>query len=251
MIKAVIIDDETPARNNLKQILKDNFKDIEIIGEADSVQSGVIILNQLIPDLVFLDINLSDGVGFNILEQIQEINFKIIFVTAYDNFAIKAFQFNALDYILKPIEIKYLEEAIQKTRSLYQQNQLTKENLKIVLENYGNKTEDKKLPIHERDKVSFVAIKDITRCSADGNYTTFHFSNGETKVVSKTLKTIELQLPETLFYRVHHSVIINLNYVKEYNKEDGGYVVLNDNTNISVSRRKKDDFFKLMEQKFS
>lgn len=251
MLKTVIIDDEAPARNNLKQIIKDNFNDVLLIGEADSVKTGVALIEKIKPELVLLDINLSDGMGFNILEALDDINFQIIFVTAYDSYAIKAFEFNALDYILKPIEVKQLGKALEKAKKLVSHKYITKEELEVVLDNYNKKEEDMKLAIYEASTISFVAVKDIVWCEADGNYTTFYFADGTKKVATKTLKMIELQLPGSLFYRVHQSNVINLNFVKEYCKEEGGYVVLTDNTKINIARRRKDEFLKILQEKFS
>ncbi len=249
MIKTIIIDDEAPARNNLKQIIKDNFNDILITGEADSVKTGIVLLNKTTPDLVFLDINLSDGNGFNILEMIENISFQIIFITAYDEYAIKAFQFNALDYILKPIEIHHLEKALKKVKEMLQHNYITQNELNFILDNYSKKDEDKKLAIHEANKITFASLNDIMWCKADGNYTVFFFLDGSSKLTSKTLKMIELQLPESMFYRTHQSSIINLNYVKEYNKEDGGYIVLSDNTKVNIARRRKEDFLNKLKKR--
>lgn len=249
MIKAVIIDDEVPARDNLKQIIQDNFSNVEIIAEADSVASGVQLLTKVSPDLVLLDINLNDGSGFNLLEQLGEISFNVIFVTAYDQYAIKAFQFNALDYVLKPIDIDQLKASFKKHKESLQKNYITKEELKIVLGNYSGKDLDKKLAVHELDKISYIPIIEITRIEADGNYSTLYFQDGTKKVTSKTLKTYEEILPKSIFCRIHQSNILNLNFIKEYNKEDGSFAVLNDGTKIAVSRRRKEEFITSMENK--
>ena len=143
MIKAVIIDDETPARNNLKQIITDNFSYVKIIGEADSVVTGVKLLNTLTPDLVLLDINLSDGSGFKLLEKLNDINFKVVFVTAYDSYAIKAFKFNALDYLLKPVKTDLLSEALEKVEKAVNKNYITQEDLKLFLDNYSKNDEER------------------------------------------------------------------------------------------------------------
>ena len=251
MLKIIVIDDEAPARSNLKQIIKDNFNDIVIIGEADGVESGVALLNKTAPDLVLLDINLSQGSGFDILEQVDQINFRVIFVTAYDQYAIKAFQFNALDYILKPIEIDYLKEAIKKAKEELEHRYITKKELGVVLDNYNKNDNDKKLVIYESNKIAFLTLKDIMWCEAEGNYTTFYFVDGTKKVASKTLKLFEAQLPESIFYKVHKSNIININYVKEYHKEEGGYLILKDNTKIAIARRRKEDFLKTLQEHFS
>lgn len=252
-MKVIIIDDEEPARNNLKQIIKDNFKDVLIIGEADSVKTGVKILSKITPDVLFLDVNLMDGSGFNILEQINKnkIDFHVIFITAYDTYAIKAFQFNALDYILKPIEINQLKKALEKAQNLSNDMFISKKEFEIIINNYEENDNNKKLAIRETNKISFVPLKDIVRCQADINYTRLFFKDGSTKVVSKSLKIYENQLPDSMFYRVHQSDIINLNYVKEFVKNDGGYLILHDGTEIKISRRRKTDFLQMLKQRFS
>ena len=249
MIKAVIIDDETPARNNLKQIITDNFSYVKIIGEADSVVTGVKLLNTLTPDLVLLDINLSDGSGFKLLEKLNDINFKVVFVTAYDSYAIKAFKFNALDYLLKPVKTDLLSEALEKVEKAVNKNYITQEDLKLFLDNYSKNDEDRTIVINEANKISYIPVKEITKLKGEGNYTKFYLNNGRELTVSKTLKIYQELLPEALFYRVNQSYIININFVKEYHKEDGGYIILNDGSNIGLSRRRKDYFLKMMAQR--
>ncbi len=240
MIKVVIIDDEKPARDNLKEIIRVNFRNVAIIGEAESVETGIALLTNIHPDVLFLDINLSDGSGFTILEMMPDISFHVIFITAYDEYAVKSFQFNALDYILKPIDIHLLEKGIEKVKNASQHQYITKKELAVVLDDYSKNDEEKRLSLRESNKISFVNIKEIVRCEADSNYTVFHFIDKTQKVTSKTLKTYEELLPKSMFYRVNKSEIINLNYVKEYDK--GGYILLQDGTSINVSRRKREDF---------
>lgn len=250
MLKAVIIDDETPARNNLKQIINDNFNDVKIIGEADGVESGVIILDNTTPDVLFLDINLPDGNGFKLLEKLENINFAVVFVTAYDSYAIQAFEFNALDYLLKPIEEGKLKNTVEKVKQFQMQQYITREELKIVLENLDANIENKKIALREAGKISFVALKDIIKCEAESSYTTFYLNNNTSIITSKGLKSYQLQLPEEMFFRVHQSCIVNLNYIKEYNKADGGYIILKDGTIVNIARRKKQEFLQRLEQKF-
>ncbi len=248
MLKVIIIDDEEPIRDSLKKIIKNDFSDISIIGEADSVISGLTLLKERSPDVVLLDINLPDGSGFNLLEQTSIINFQVIFITAYDQYAIKAFEFNALDYILKPINVGHLNKALEKAKKVLKHNFITKEELDIILNNYSKNDEDRQLILRESDKISFVSLKDIIRCQSDNSYTTFYFKDKTKKVISKTLKTYERLLPKTLFYRVNLSCVINLKYIKEYNKSEGGYVLLKDGNRIEVSRRRKTDLLKMLEQ---
>ena len=246
-MKIILIDDEKSVRNNLKQIIEESFNDVTLVGEAYSVKSGLELIEKTKPDVVLLDINLTDGSGFNLLENVPVINFQTIFITAYDEYAIKAFQFNAIDYILKPIDRVHLEKAIEKAKKMSRQNFITREYLELVLSNYARNNEEKQLAIHESNKISFVDLKDIIRCTADSNYTIFCFSDATQKTTSKTLKSYEQILPKTMFYRVSPSCIINLNYVKEYHK--GGYVLLKDGSEVDVSRRRKDDFLTALKEK--
>ena len=246
-MKIAIIDDEKSVRNNLKQIIEDRFSEDCVVGEAHSVKSGLELIKETKPDLVLLDINLTDGSGFNLLKKISDIDFQTIFVTAYDEFAIQAFQFNAIDYILKPIDSAHLQNAIEKAKKLSKNSFITKDYLESILGNYSKNDDEKQLAIHESSKISFVDLNDIIRCTADRNYTIFHFSDSSKKTTSKTLKSYELILPELMFYRVSASCIINLKYVKEYRK--GGSVLLKDGTEIDVSRRRKDDFLNVLKEK--
>ena len=249
MIKTVIIDDEVAVRNNIKTLIKENVSGVEVIGEADSVKNGLTLLNNVQPDLLLLDVNLADGSGFNILENLNQVDFKIIFITAFDQYAVKAFQFNALDYILKPVDIDQFKKAIDKMKDVVESSFITKEDLKTILDNYTKKDEERQLALPEAHKISFVNLKDIVRCQADGNYTVFYLKDGSSKVTSKTLKKYEEILPSTMFFRVNISNIINLKKVKEFNKE--GYVVLDDNTTIEVSRRRKAGFLEAIERSTS
>lgn len=246
-MKIAIIDDEQSVRNNLKQIIKENFKDHIIVAEAFSIKSGLQIIAETKPNLVLLDINLTDGSGFNLLEEVPIIDFQVIFITAYDEFAIKAFQFNALDYILKPVDSQLLNKGIKKADDITNQNFITKDELENVLSNYSKNDEEKQLALHESGKISFVNLKDIIRCTADSNYTIFYFSDGSQKVTSKTLKNYEQILPKSCFFRVSQSCIINLKYVKEYHK--GGSVLLKDSTEIEISRRRKDAFLNALKER--
>ncbi|MFT6244976.1 MAG: two-component system LytT family response regulator [Salibacteraceae bacterium] len=246
-MKIIIIDDETSVRNNLKQIIETDVKEATVIGEAHSVKTGLQLIKDTDPDLLLLDINLTDGSGFGLLEDAPSIDFQVIFITAYDEFAIKAFQFNAIDYLLKPIDSNLLVKGIEKAQNLTNKNFITKKELQTVLNSYSKVDEDKQLALHESSKISFVELRDIVRCTADSNYTIFHFANATQKVTSKTLKNYEQILPKSMFYRVSPSCIVNLKYVKEYFK--GGSVLLKDGTEIEISRRRKEDFLNVLKQR--
>ena len=246
MIRVVLVDDEDHVRENLRNILKYNFNNLEVVGEGDSVESATKIIKETTPDVVFLDVDLSDGSGFNVLDNIGFLNFHVIFITAFNEYAIKAFRYNALDYLLKPIDIEQLEMAISKIESQDIKKLVTKAEVEELIANLSRPEEDKKLIIKDKNYNYYVRIGDIIRCEADGNYTTIYFSNQDKIVVSHPLKRYASLLPESIFFRVHQSNLINLNHVKKVIKEDSGIVVMADNGRIPIARRRKEAFFESM-----
>ncbi len=246
MIRAIIVDDERPARDNLKTLLERNFNNIKIVGEANSCKMGIEVLNNIPTDLLFLDIDLTDGSGFNILEALDKISFQVIFVTAYDEYAIKAFKYSALDYILKPINLGELHHAIEKMEELISKDQPSQLDLQAILNNLQTKEEDRRIAITDKQEIRFVNVSDIVRCQSDNNYTKIYLLNGERYVVSKTLKEYENLLPQSKFFRVHQSHLVNMDHVSKFLREEGGYVVMRNGDQLEISRRKKEDFFKKM-----
>jgi len=237
-MKAVIIDDEKRARNYLRGILEDQFKEVEIIGEADGVAAGVNLIEGHKPDLLFLDVQMLDGTGFDILAQIDRSKFHVIFVSAYDKFAITAIKFSAIDYLLKPVEAVDLGIALNKVRKT-KLNDEVRNKLDLLLSNV-HKIE--KIALPSFNGIEFVKIENIIRCESDNNYTNFYLSSGEKILVSKTLKDFEDILENKGFFRTHKSHIINLSFLKKYIKGEGGIAVMEDNSEIPVSRRRKDEF---------
>jgi two-component system LytT family response regulator len=239
MTKILIIEDENKARKAIVNIIKSNIKDVEILDKAEDVQSGLsaIILEK--PDIVLLDINLGNGSGFDILKQLPKINFKLIFLTAYQEYAIKAIKFSALDYILKPFDPYELISAIEraKTEIVDQNNSL---KIETFLANFENiKKEIKKIVLKTSDSIHIVNVQNIIRCEADNNYTNFHLNDNKKILVTNTLKEYEEMLSPYNFMRVHQSHLINVNYISRFDKKDGGYVVMSDKSNIPVSSRKR------------
>lgn len=231
MIKAVIIDDIQEAITVLTSDLQTYCKNIEVIGSANGVVSGAKIIKELKPDLVFLDIQMPDGTGFDLLEIIGEADFKLIFTTASDEFAIKAFKFSAIDYLLKPIDPDDLMKAVEKVE--HQHNPTSRlELLKGNLEN------QKKIALNTVDKIHIVQIEDVIRLESDVNYTRFYFNDGSKLMVTKTLKEFDKMLSDQSFIRIHQSHLVNTNFIKEYTKQDGK-LVLKNGDRISVSSRKK------------
>ena len=231
MIKAVIIDDIQEAITVLTSDLQTYCKNIEVIGSANGVVSGAKIIKELKPDLIFLDIQMPDGTGFDLLEIIGEADFKLIFTTASDEFAVKAFKFSAIDYLLKPIDPDDLMKAVEKVE--HQHNPTSRlELLKGNLEN------QKKIALNTVDKIHIVQIEDVIRLESDVNYTRFYFKDGSKLMVTKTLKEFDKMLSDHSFIRIHQSHLVNTNFIKEYTKQDGK-LVLKNGDKISVSSRKK------------
>ena len=242
MFKAVIIDDESKARNALKNLIEKHCSNISIVAEADCVKEGVEIIREYSPDIAFLDVQMPDGTGFDLLEQLDEIDFKIIFASAYDKFAIQAFRFSAIDYLLKPVEPEMLIEACSKLTGDSKISEINKK-LEVLL---NNRNSFEKIALPTLDGINFVKIKDIIRCESDNNYTNIFINDGKKYFVSKTLKEFDEMLTPFNFFRIHKSHLINLNYLQKYNKGEGGYVIMEDGSELEVSRRRKEDFIRAL-----
>lgn len=247
MLRAVIIDDIEAIRKKNSTIIKSNCPNISIIGQADSVDSGIKIIKQLSPDIVFLDVEMPDGTGFDLLQKLKPIHFKVIFITGYEDFAIKAFRFSAIDYLLKPLDPSELIEAVKKA-----EDSLSKEIFDMKLNNLFMNLERpknlQKLILKTADKIYSINIQDIVNCESDKNYTTFYFINAPKLVVSTNLKEYETLLSPYNFFRTHKSHLINLSYFDYFVKSEGGNtIVMKNKTVIPLSVRKKDDFLSLLE----
>lgn len=243
--KAIIVDDIEQARTTLKQDLKVYAPDFEIVGEAGGVVEGAKLLKHIEPDILFLDIQMQDGSGFDLLDLLSEVNFKIIFITASDAHAIKAFRYAAIDYLMKPIDPDELKIALDKFRSSHINENDKYQFLNERLKNHGKPNE--RLALHSQDKIQIVEIREIVRCESSVNYTTFFFTTGDQIVVTKTLKEFEDLLGEQGFFRVHQSHLVNTKMIKEYVKVEGGHLVMNDNSMIPVSVRKRPEVMKMLD----
>lgn len=245
-MNAIIIDDNDNARIALKSDLEDYCENIHLVGEADGVESGYDLIQRTKPDLIFLDIRMGDGTGFDLLEKYKSVNnipFKIIFTTAYDEFAIKAFKYAAADYLLKPIDSDSLVDAVNRVKQL---NEEGKANQLQSLLKHITQPKNTKISLADSERIHVINIEDIIRCESFKNYTTFFLANGKKITVSKTIKEYEDQLVNNDFLRVHHSHLINLNQVKEVVKIDGPYLIMEDGSNVPVSVRKKESLMKKM-----
>lgn len=254
MIKAVIIDDEKRARTFLKGHLTVFCPEITLIGEAENVSFGIKVIKETSPDLVFLDIKMPDGSGFDLIEKLLKeeskgLKFKIIFTTAYDQYAIKAFKFSALDYLLKPVDPEELVAGVKKLKLNTVVNSVN-ESMDVLIHNVKSLHNlNKKIALNTSDKTHICKIDDIIRCQSDGGYTTFFIKNMPPIMTSKSLVETEELLKEYQFERIHKSHLINMNYLRTYIKTDGGYVIMENGDEIPVSNRKKEylaQLFKLL-----
>lgn len=244
MISIAVIDDEPKARETIINILALGNFETKIVGEADSVQSAFELISLLSPDVVLLDINLPDGNGFDLLKKFEKINFKIIFITAHGEYAIQAFKFSAVDYILKPIRAAELFAAIEKASESFNKEE-TVQKISALLSNLEKL---KKIVLKTSESIHIVNVQQIIRCQADVNYTTFYLESGETLLVSKPLKEYDELLSRAGFFRTHQSHLVNLDHILRYDKKDGGYLYMDNKSLVPVSIRKKEELFRLFEQ---
>ena len=243
-LTAILVDDMPVALEMLATDISNNHPEIKIIGKAKSVVEAAKLLRKQQPDILFLDIMLGDGTGFDILEIFPDLKSKIIFVTASDAFAIKAFKFAAIDYILKPYSDEDLAISIEKAQS---QIQPDKEQLHVLQEAVtAPNNKPNKISLHTSEKIIVVNIENIIRCKSDNNYTTFYFKDNSKILVSKTLKYYADMLKEVGFLRVHQSHLVNTTFIKEFIKSDGGYLMLTEGSNIPVSVRKRTEVLEVL-----
>ncbi|MDO9374127.1 MAG: LytTR family DNA-binding domain-containing protein [Bacteroidota bacterium] len=248
MIQAVIIDDEVNNVNSLRNLLTKFCPGVEVIGTADNANSGYDLIKAKAPELAFLDIEMPFGNAFDLLNRLGEINFEIIFITAFDRYAIKAFKYSALDYLLKPVDIDELQKAVEKV-TLQVNKKIANEKVLNLLQNMSaEKTATPKIAIAGINDTTFIQVQDITRLEAQKNYTLVHLVGGQKIMTTKNLGSYEELLPESSFCRIHHSHIVNLGFISKYKKGRGGHIVMEDGTDIEVSIRKKDAFLERFKQ---
>ena len=246
MIRVIIIDDEPLAIDAIDLLLKKKFKeDVQVIATANAPQLGKTLIETHQPDLVFLDVEMPGMSGIDLARSFLNPTFRVVFVTAFDAYAIEAFRVSALDYLLKPIETDDLVRVITKIKNEIRKNENTLssqlQNLEKILA-HNNHTSESKIGIAMADKIVFVNITDISYCKAEGAYTHIFLVDGKKIVASKSLGEFEHQLSNHKFFRIHHSLLINLHHVKEFQRFDGGYVIMENNVKLEVSHRKRNDF---------
>jgi two-component system LytT family response regulator len=242
MIQAVIVEDEKKSRELLEKLVEKNCPEVSVAGMADSVESGVALIRKLKPHLVFLDIEMPDGSGFDLLKALPDLSFEVIFTTASDRYAINAIKYSALDYLLKPIDSEELKAAVHKI-SAKNKDVSNIENLKFLLQNFRKNDEQyTRITLPTGNAYEIINVKDIIRCEADGNYTNFFLADKRKMIVTMGLKHYEDLLPPNDFFRIHNHHLVNVSHVARVLKEDGGYAVMSDGSKIEISRRKKDSF---------
>jgi len=241
--RAFIVDDEPDGRENIKSFLDRDFPEFTVVGEAASVQEAITKIPTARIDLLFLDIELEDGSGFDLLDKLKQVNFNVIFTTAHDEFAIRAFRYNALDYLLKPIDPDDFTQAINKAKE-YNLDILQRQLTQLIHSAQG-KTFDQ-ITLNTSTGHVFMNTKDISRIETYGNYSFVYLTEGDRLLVSRNLKEFEEMLPEPDFFRVHQSHIVNTSHVRKIIKEDGDQVIMSDGARIPVSRRRKEEFLNIV-----
>lgn len=239
IIKSIIIDDEAHNLENLKGLLEKNCTNIQVVASASSAEEGLEMITNYQPDLVFLDIEMPYKNGFEMLESMENVSFEVIFVTAFNQYALKAIKTCALDYIMKPIAIPELKEAVHRVSQIVSEKN-ENQKLKLLVQNLKNINQPQKIALPTAEELYFVSINDIVRCKGENNYTMFFLANGNSILVSRTLKEWDDLLGSHQFIRTHQSHLINSMYVKSFVKKDGGYILMNDGSMVSVSKNKKE-----------
>lgn len=242
MISAIIVDDEQKGRESLKLLINEYCPKVEILTQCSNVSDAYNSIIKMNPDLVFLDIQMKDETGFDLLKKFDKVNFEVIITTAHSNYAITAIKYSAIDYLLKPIDVVELQDAVARVDE--------KRNTPDLLQRLGNlienvkvsSVEEYKLAIPSSDGLMFIKATDIVYCEAEGNYTTFNLKNGKKYIVSKTLKEYENILNYHQFFRIHHSYLVNLKEIVKYTRGEGGFVTMSNAINLDVSKRKKESF---------
>ncbi|MCK9452470.1 MAG: LytTR family DNA-binding domain-containing protein [Bacteroidales bacterium] len=248
IIKAVIIDDEPGMQVVNSRLLTEYFPEITIVGKAESIESAYGLIKAQTPDLVLLDIELADGSGFELLQKLQPYTFNVVFITGFDAFAIQAFKYSALDYLLKPLNPIDFQEAISRAVNLIKNKASTNPQLEVLMQAINKQMHHKKLVLKTTESMHIVEIDSIYFCKSDNSYTTFYFENDPKILVSKSLKEYESLLAHHGFFRAHQSYLVNLNHVSKVDKSDGGFIIMNNEREIPISSRQMKKLVSLLEQ---
>ena len=245
-LNTIIVEDEFHGRETLKNLIDIYCPSLAVIGMAATITEGIGLLKVHSPDLVFLDIEFKNGSGFDLLKRVDDLDFEVIFTTAYKDYAIKAIKFSAIDYLLKPIDVDELQSAVIKVLEKKRALRYNKK-LEVLLNNIGNKdSQGHSITLSTSEGYEFINVNDIHYCEASGSYTNFYIAQDKKLLVSKHLKEYEILLSDHGFMRVHQSFLINLSQVKRYVKSDGGYIVMKNGGIVNISSKKKEAFLKKM-----
>lgn len=245
MIRTVVIEDEEHSRKMLMEMLREHCREIKVVADADSVKTGLTAIAEQKPELVFLDIELQSETSFEILERLPEINFELIFTTAFDHYALKAIKFCAIDYLLKPIDLNELQIAVEKAEKRMHREYLNK-NLEVLLSNIkSNSQNNHRIALSTMEGLLFVNVRDIIYCESSGPYTKFIFKQADKIVTSKHLKEYEDLLSEYEFFRIHKSYLVNLQEIQKYVRGDGGYLIMSNGSSLAVSKQRKHGFLNI------
>jgi two-component system LytT family response regulator len=244
-IRVILIDDELNSLQNLQNKLEGFCPDVSIVAVSQNPEEGIMLIKQFQPDVVFLDIEMPRMSGFRMLEEFGEYDFDIIFTTAYNHYSIDAIRISAFDYLIKPIGIEELQQAVERlSKSLHKQ---TKEKIDILKKSLSDqRSQEDKIAISTSEGIDFIPIKNIMHIESKSNYSKIFMIENKSITVTKILKDFEEMLSPYNFYRIHNSHLINLNFIQKYIRSQGGHVMLQDGTLIDVSRRKKEEFLKMI-----
>ncbi|CAM1365945.1 LytR/AlgR family response regulator transcription factor [Tenacibaculum xiamenense] len=245
-MKTIIIEDNTAARESLKRLLNTHCNNISIIGEASNVEEATNLINSLKPNLIFLDVELPDGNGFDLLLNMKSIDFQVIFISSFKQYALKAIKFSALDYLLKPFDIDELKQAVQKAKQEIDIHE-TPKKIKTLTHNINQKSSiPDKLILKDKYGIQILTVNEIYHLQANGSYTEFYLKDKSPLIASKSLKEYQKLLSDSTFFRCHQSHIINLNHLSRYDKREGDFLILNNGNKVPLATRKRDSFFKII-----
>lgn len=247
-MKILLVDNETKVRTLLKDMINVVAQGLHTIEEADGVVTGLQKIKNFHPDIIFLDVEMNDGTGFDLMQQIPKPSFQLIFTTAHNQYAVQAFKCSAIDYLLKPVDFTELENALQRAAANIS-GQTLNQQMEVLLHQLSSKNNDKQIVLKDSEASYFVKVSDILYCEAEGSYTKFYFAAEKPIVISKNLSTYEDLLGTNGFIRTHHSYLVNSSKIKMYDKTDGGTLVLTSGHTVPISHRKKDYVMTLLENR--
>lgn len=248
-MKLLIIDNEEAVRRTIKEIVELFCKEIHSIAEAEGVNSGLEKIKTYQPDVVLLDVEMNDGNGFDLMKQTEHPNFQLIFITAHNQYAIDAFKFSAIDYLLKPVNAGELQAAVTRAEETIRNKNLSRQVEVLLQQMNGKKEKDKKIVLRDSENIYFIRVSDILYCMADSVYTNFYLQDGKKIIISKPLKEYEALLEPIGFIRTHHSYLVNSEKITRFDKTDGGMLILEGELNVPLSQRKKETVLTILEKR--